>query len=215
MSRRKRLSIRSVPALCGIAGPLILVFGDLAASFLTADYSMISDTISALALTPTGWLQTIGFLIMGLLIELFVIGLVFSIRGTRGFHTGIALLASLGFGLLLIGAFRTDPSGAPHSIEGTIHTVTAYAMSLVFPAGIVLLSPSLRGDPDWRNVFAYTLVAAVLALALTVGLFLLPAPMSWFGLYERIIVGNVIIWTEVMAIHLLQLSLKREGQPQS
>jgi hypothetical protein len=215
MSPPKRLSLRSVPALCGIVGPLILVFGDLTASFLTADYSMIRDTISSLALTPTGWLQTIGFLIMGLLIELFVIGLLFSIRGTRGFHTGIALIASLGFGLLLIGAFPTDPAGAPHSVEGTIHTVTAYAMSLVFPAGIMLLAPSLRGDPNWRNLFVYTLVAAGLALALTVGLFLLPAPMSWFGLYERIIVGNVIVWTEVMAIHLLRLSLRHQTQPRS
>lgn len=215
MSLPKRLSIQSVPALCGIAGPLILVSGDVTASLLTADYSMISDTISSLALTPLGWLQTIGFLIMGLLLELFVVGLFFSIRGARGFRPGMALLACLGFGLLLIGAFRTDPSGAPHSVEGTIHTITAYAMSLVFPAGIVLLAPSLRADPNWRNVLAYTLVAALLALTLTIGLFLLPDRMNWFGLYERIIVGNVLVWTEVMAVHLLRLSLQHEGQPRS
>lgn len=215
MSAPKRLSIKSVPALCGIAGPLILVIGDLTASLSTPDYSMISDTISDLALTPLGWLQTIGFLIMGLLVELFVAGLFLSIRRARGFHPGIALLACLGFGLLVIAAFRTDPAGGPYTVDGTIHSVTAYALSLVFPVGVLLLAPSLGRDPNWRNMFIYTLVAGVLALALTLGLFYLPDRMNWFGLYERIIVANVIIWTEVMAIHLLRLSLICEPETES
>lgn len=213
MSSFKRLNINSAPALAGIAGPLILVVGDLAASLSTPSYSMISNSISSLALTPLDWLQTVGFLVMGLLVEVFVAGLFFNIRRARGFHLGIGLLVCLGFGLLLIGAFRMDPAGWPSTIEGTIHSATAYALSLLFPIAILLLAPSLKSDPNWKGTFVYTLVAGVLALALTMGLLWLPDRMGWFGLYQRIAVANVIIWIEVIAVHLLRLSLRQQPKP--
>ncbi len=213
MSSFKRLNINSAPALAGIAGPLILVVGDLAASLSTPNYSMISNSISSLALTPLGWLQTVGFLVMGLLVEVFVAGLFFNIRRARGFRLGIGLLVCLGFGLLLIGAFRMDPAGWPSTIEGTIHSATAYALSLLFPIAILLLAPSLKSDPNWKGTFVYTLVAGVLALALTMGLLWLPDRMGWFGLYQRIVVANVIIWVEVIAVHLLRLSLRQQPKP--
>ena len=208
-----RLNINSAPALAGIVGPIVVVVGDLAASLSTPNYSIISDSISSLALTPIGWLQSICFLAMGLLEVFFVIGLFFNIRRARGFHPGIGLLAFCGFGLMLIGAFRMDHPGAP-PIEGIIHTIASYGLGLLFPIAILLLTPSLKSDPNWKNIFVYTLVAGVLALALIMGLFLLDQ-RGWFGLYERIIVANVIIWVEVVAVHLLRLSLRREPKPQS
>ena len=213
MSSFKRLNINSAPGLAGIAGALILVVGDLTASLSTPNYSIISDSISSLALTRLGWLQTVGFLMMGLLVEVFVAGLFFNIRRARGFHLGIGLLVCLGFGLLLIGAFRMDPVGAQHTVEGMIHSATAYALSLVFPIAILLLAPSLKSDPNWKGTFVYTLVAGVLALALTMGLLWLPDRMGWFGLYQRIVVANVITWVGLIAVHLLRLSLRRQPKP--
>jgi hypothetical protein len=37
----------------------------------------------------------------------------------------------------------------------------------------------------------------------------LPDDISWFGLLERILVANMIIWVEVAAIDLLRLSVHR------
>ena len=209
----KRLNINSAPALAGIVGPIVVVVGDLAASLSIPNYSLVRDSISSLALTPVGWLQSICFLAMGLLEVFFVAGLFFNIRRARGFHPGIGLLAFCGFGLMLIGAFRMDHPGAP-PIEGIIHTIAASGLGLLFPIAILLLTPSLKSDPNWKNIFIYTLVAGVLDLALIMGLFLLDQ-RGWFGLHERIIVANVIIWVEVVAVHLLRLSLRREPKPQS
>jgi hypothetical protein len=36
----------------------------------------------------------------------------------------------------------------------------------------------------------------------------LPDQLSWFGLHERILVANMVIWVEVMAAWLLRLSLR-------
>jgi hypothetical protein len=209
----KRLNIDSVPALVGIVGPIVVVVGDIAASLSTPDYSPVSDSISSLALTPIGWLQSICFLAMGLLLEIFVAGLFFKIRRARGFHAGIGLLAFCGFGLMLIAAFRMDAPGAPRTTAGIIHTIASYGLGLLFPIAILSLAPSLKGTPNWRNIFVYTLVAGVLAFGLIIGAFF-TEQTDWFGLYERIIVANAIVWVEVVAVHLLRLSLRREPKPQ-
>ncbi len=214
MSIFKRLNIHSVLALAGIVGPLVLVIGDLTASLSHTGYSPVSNSISSLALTKIGWLQTIGFLAMGLLVEIFVAGLLFNIHRARGFHLSIGLLVFFGFGLLLIGAFRIDPVGGQRTIEGLIHSAAAYTVFWLFPIAILLLTYSLKSDPNWKNIFAYTLVAGILALVLVIGLLCLPDQWRCFGLYERILVANMVIWVEVTAIQLLRLSLSREQKPQ-
>jgi len=209
----KRLNINTVPALVGIVGPIVVIVGDITASLSIPGYSPIRDSVSSLALTGIGWLQSIGFLAMGLLLEIFVAGLFFNIRRAQGFHAGIVLLALCGFVLMLIAAFHMDHPGAP-PIDGTIHTIASYGLGLLFPIAILSLAPSFKSTPNWKNIFIYTLIAAVLAFGLIIGAFF-TEQTGWFGLYERIIVANAIIWVEVVAVHLLRLSLRREPKPQS
>jgi len=209
----KRLNIHSVPALVGIVGPIVVAVGDLAASSSVPGYSPIRDSVSSLALTSIGWLQSICFLAMGLLLEIFVAGLFFNLRRARAFHAGIVLLALCGFVLMLIATFHMDHPGAP-PIDGTIHTIASYGLGLLFPIAILSLAPSLKSSPNWKNIFVYTLVAGILALALIFGA-LLAEQRGWFGLYERIIILNALVWVEVVAIHFLRVLLKREPKPQS
>ena len=208
----KRLNIDSVPPLVGIVGPIVVVVGDIAASLSAPGYSPIRDSVSSLALTSIGWLQSICFLAMGLLLEIFVAGLFFNIRRVRGFHAGIILLALCGFVLMLIATFHVNHTGAP-PIDGTIHTISSYSLGLLFPIAILSLAPSFKSTPNWKNISVYTLVAGVLAFALIIGA-LLTEQTGWFGLYERIIVANAIIWVEVVAIHFLRLLRRREPEPQ-
>jgi hypothetical protein len=210
----KRLNINTVPALVGIVGPIVVVVGDIAASLSTSNYSPVSDSVSSLALTPIGWLQSICFLAMGLLLEIFVAGLFFNIRRARGFHAGIVLLALCGFVLMLIAAFHMDAPGALRTTDGIIHTISSYGLGLLFPIAILSLAPSLKSTPNWKNILLYTLVAGILAFALIIGAFF-AEQTGWFGLYERIIILNALVWVEVVAIHSLRLLLRREPKPQS
>ena len=209
----KRLNINSVPAIVGIVGPVVVIIGDLAASLSIPGYSPIRDSVSSLALTSIGWLQSICFLAMGLLLEIFVAGLFFNIRRARGFHAGIVLLALCGFVLLLIATFHMDHSGAP-PVDGTIHTIASYGLGLLFPIAVLSLAPSLKNTPNWRNIFVYTVIAGVLALVLILGA-LLAEQRGWFGLYERIIILNALVWVEVVAVHFLRLILRQELKPES
>lgn len=209
----RRLSVHSIPAIAGIVGPVVYFAGDITASLSTPNYSPIRNSISSLALTSIGWLQTIGFLVLGLLIEVFVVGLFISIRRARGFNPGLALLLLCGFGMMMIGAFRMDAAGGSHTVQGTIHSATAYALALLLPIALLLLTPSLKSDQRWGGIYAYTLFAGILGLALVAGLIWLRNLAGWFGLYERIMVANVTIWVAVAAANLMRLSLRRMPRP--
>jgi len=201
------LNIYSLLALAGIVGPVFLIITFLTAAFSVSGYSFIGDSISSLAWTPMGWLQSIGFLFAGFMVVFFTLGLFFSIRGTRGFKIGIGLIVLFGFGLLIIGAFKDDPAGSPHTIQGMIHMVTAGIVFSVFPIGSLLIGLSLRKDPYWKGLFIHTIFTTGLASAFVIGYLFLPEQLSWFGLYERVLLLNIVIWLEIMAIKLLRLSL--------
>jgi len=210
----KRLNINSVPAIVGIVGPIVVIAGDFSAALSIPGYSPVRDSVSSLALTGVGWLQSICFLAMGLLLEIFVAGLFFNIRRARGFRAGIVLLALCGFVLMLIATFHMDAPGGPRTIDGTIHAIASYGLGLLFPIAILSFAPSFKSTLNWKGIFVYTLIAGVLALALILGA-LLAEQRGWFGLYERIIILNALVWVEVVAIHSLRLLLKREPKPHS
>ncbi|MGP8079925.1 MAG: DUF998 domain-containing protein [Dehalococcoidales bacterium] len=206
-----KLDIHGILAVAGIVGPLVLIALDLSAALAVPKYDLIRDSISSLALTSLGWIQTIGFLVIGLLIEIFTAGLFLNIKRQRGFDFGIFLMVLFGFGMLLIGAFRTDAVGAPATVNGRIHLVGAYGVLGLFPVAVALMLSSIRNDPQWNGIFRYSIITGVIALGLAVGRIFLPH-LSWFGLYERLTVANAIAWVEVSAIWLLRLSLRRQRE---
>jgi hypothetical protein len=205
----RRLNIYSALAVAGMIAPVMLTVGDLTAALSTQGYSLIRNSISSLALMPIGWLQTIGFLALGLLVEIFAAGLLFNMKRMRWFHAGIAIFVIFGFAMLLIGAFRTDPVGAARTIEGRIHGLTATTAFSLFPVAILCLMPSIKRDDDWKNLYRYTRVTFILAVILMAITRIFQEKSGWFGLAERLLVANIIIWVEVTAIRLFILSLKR------
>lgn len=208
-SLTERMNIHSALAFAGIAGPVVLVVTDATAGIGAENYSFISGSISSLALTRIGFLLVIGFMAIGLLVEIFVAGLLYNIRHHRGFHLGIAMLVFLGFALLLVGAFRTDPVGAPDTVEGTIHGLAAFVVFWLFPIAILVLAPSIKRDTAWTSLHRYTIIAAILALILALLATFIKDHISWFGLLERLLVANLIIWVGTAAFRMLCISIKR------
>ena len=207
------LDAYGILALAGIIGPLVLVALDITAAISQPKYSLIKDSISALGLTSLGWIQTIGFVVFGLLVEIFTAGLFLNIRRKHLFDLGIGLLTFFGFGLAMIGLFRTDPIGGLPTWSGRIHVWAAYSVLGLFPVSLAMLLSSIRDDPNWHGLYHYTVVTGILALGMAVGRLFLPSNINWFGLYERILVGNVIIWVEVYAIRLLLSPPRRRRKP--
>lgn len=207
-----KLNAHSVVAAAGIIGPLMLTIGDLTAALSNPDYSLIKNSISSLALTNIGWLQTIGFLALGLLVEVFTTGFMFSVKRFRWFHLGIGLFVFFGFAMLLIGAFHTDPVGIERTTEGRIHGYIATSAFTLFPVAVLCFLPSLKRDDNWKDLYRYTQVTFYLAVALLALTRIFQETSGWFGIAERLLVANMIIWVEVMAVRLFVLSLRRSSK---
>jgi hypothetical membrane protein len=205
----KKLNIHSAVAVAGIVGPLMLTIGDLTAAIANPDYSLVENSISSLALTGIGWLQTIGFLALGLLVEIFTTGFMFSVKRFKWFHMGIALFVFFGFAMLLIGAFHTDPVGVARTTEGRIHGYIATTAFTLFPVAILCFIPSIKRDDNWKDLYRYTTVTFYAALVFLVVTRIFQETSGWFGLAERLLVANMMIWVEVMAVRLFILSLRR------
>jgi hypothetical membrane protein len=205
----KKCNIHTVLAVAGIIGPIFLIIGDLSAGLSSPGYSIIQNSISSLALTNIGWLQTIGFLALGLLVEGFTAGLLFNMKGAKRFYLAITLFVFFGFAMLLVGAFATDPVGAERTIEGRIHGFMASTAFLLFPVGLILMLPSIKKDPKWKALYRYSFITFIVAVALMVVVKFLPEENFLFGLLERLLVANMILWVEVSAVNIFIISLKR------
>jgi hypothetical protein len=208
MASLRHLNLFGMVALAGVVIPFLMLLTEAVLIYFNPGYNPIVESISALGLKPLGWVQSISFLMVGLLTEIFAFGLYFSIKRRVGFRTAIALLVFFGFGLLLIGAFRTHPSGGSYTVENIIHYLTAHTIFALFPIACFLMAISLRADPGWKVLFGYTVVTGVIAAVLVILWISFQFQINWFGLYERILVANAVIWLEVMAINLLRLSIR-------
>jgi hypothetical protein len=204
-----KLNLHSALAIAGIIGPLLLTIGDLTAALTAPGYNLVKDSISSLALTGIGWLQTIGFLALGLHVEIFTTGLMFSVHRRKWFHLGIGIFVFFGFAMLLIGAFHTDPLGAARTTEGRIHGLMATTAFTLFPIAILCLLPSLRMYNNWKELYRYSKVTFYVAVGFLVLTRVFQDTSGWFGLGERLLVANIVIWVEVMAVRLFILSLRR------
>ena len=192
----------------GKDGTPITIGMDLIAAFTQPNYSLVRQSISSLALTSMGWIQTIGFMLIGLMVESFTAGLYLNIKRRRGFGFGTALLAFFGFGMLVLGTFHTRAVGAPATFSSRVHAVAADCVLGLFPIALALMLTSIKNDRRWKRMFSYTVITGVIAVALAACYPFLPKGFQFFGLYERLMVLNSIIWLGTFAVRLLFLSFQ-------
>jgi hypothetical protein len=74
---------------------------------------------------------------------------------------------------------------------------------------LALMLTSVKNDQRWHRMFIYTVVTAIIAVALAACYPFLPNGFQFFGLYERLMVLNAITWLGTFAVRLLILSFRR------
>ncbi len=112
--------------------------------------------------------------------------------------------------LAAIFPLRQDSAGVTYDPGG--HIVAGIAFFLSSAVGLIVLSRRLAGDPRWRSLAAYTLVAGVVALAgfVAMGALVMPdeAPLhDWAGLAQRALILVVLFPCRmVLSARLLQVA---------
>jgi hypothetical protein len=190
-------------AVAGIIGPVLFVSVLLALSVLEYDFILgigwqpVADPAgawpSALALGPFGLVQVANFVVSGLLLAFFSLGLHLGTTNGHGSPLGPALLFVAGTAMTLMG-FETDPIRRvePRSLHGLIHDAAYVIFVLAFLGALFSLWRRFEADPSWRGHTRYTLATGILAVLLL----LLP------GVAYYLFIVALLAWIEVSAIRL-------------
>ncbi len=209
--RPKRRSVIAALAAAGIAGPVMFAVVALVQSLLRPDHGLVEHPISALAAGPSGWVQSVNFLVFGLLMIAYAIGLHLGIRPSRAGMVGVAFLVLSGVGLMWGGMFpATDATGAFD--EDRVLHIPGFIMTFLGAGiGFIMMSRRMARDPRWRRFATYALATGIVMLVLIVagGGFVRPpgAPLHpWLGLFQWVLLAVWFPCTIVLALRLLRVA---------
>jgi hypothetical protein len=190
-------------AIAGMIGPVLFGTVLLALSVLEYDFMLgigwrpVADPAGAwpsgLALGPYGPAQVANFVVSGLLLAFFSLGILLGTRNGHSSPLGPALLFVAGTALTLMG-FETDPIRriGPRSLHGLIHDAAFVIFVLAFLGALFSLWRRFEADPPWRGHARYTLATGIIAVLLL----LLP------GVAYYLFIVALLAWIEVSAIRL-------------
>jgi hypothetical membrane protein len=157
----------------GVVGPILFIVVFLVEGATRPGYSAWRHYVSQLATGDGGWVQVVNFLVCGVLVLLFAIGLRLSIRGTRGSIGGPVFLALFAIALLVAGIFTTDPAlGYPvgaayvHTMHGMLHGLAGLAAFTTLPAAAFVMAWHFSAEKRDRRWVVYSLTVGVLMIGL-------------------------------------------------
>ena len=164
---------------CGIiAGPLYIFLGLLQMA-IRPGFDITRHALSLLANGDLGWIQTLNFLVTGLLLVAGAVGVKRALQSGRGSQWAPRMLGLYGLGLIGASIFRADPAlgfppgtpveNNPISWHGLMHFVVGTIGFIGFIAACFIFARRFRSlqKPGWAW---YSLITGILFLASFVGI---------------------------------------------
>jgi hypothetical membrane protein len=188
----------------GIAGPVLFVAVFLVAGVLRAGYDPFRHPVSSLSFGPAGWIQATSFVLTGLLVVAYAVGLR---RAGAGLWAPI-LVALVGVGLVGAGFFLTDPiSGYPPGVpplprtpHGVFHDLFSTPVFTALPAACFVVAYRLRRTAFGIYSLASGLGVIVFFVLTSVGFAQNPALVGIGGLLQRITLLIGFGWLAALAV---------------
>jgi hypothetical protein len=202
---------------CGVAAGPLFVLGSALARIARTGYSWQRHPISSLALGPRGWIQSLNFVVSGLLLLAFVRGLDRAGSRVPSTRWGARLLDAAAVLLIAAGFFATEPvSGYPpgtparpttYTIHGAVHLACAVLGFIVIVGAMFVFARAFarRGERGWTIYSAASGVLTIAAFALTLqGISQKPGWVAFGGLFERVAFVVALAWLTAIASGFLR-----------
>lgn len=185
--------------ICGmIAGPLYLAVG-LAQALTREGFDLGRHSLSALANGPGGWIQTLNFVVTGLLVIAAAAGIRRALRPRSGISAWI--LAGFGVSMLLAAIFPADPvdgfpvgtpAGMPETISttGLIHFAAGAFGFLTLAVSCIAFGITMARSSRRYPALAWpSIIAGALVIAGFMAPAFLPAAGPVAGIWFSVVVG--------------------------
>jgi hypothetical protein len=202
---------------CGaVAGPLFSAAW-LIQGVVRSDYDALRHPISSLAFGELGWVQRAVFVVTGMLMLAFAVGLNRGLRPRGGSRWGTLLIAGLAVGLIGAGIFVADPlSGYPpgtpgrpveRTLEGRLHDLFGIPVFVGLPAACFVFARRFAGwgEGGWATYsFVTGLLFAVAFVLASLGFGQAEGFVAFGGLFQRTALTVGWAWLTLLAAHLLR-----------
>ncbi|HTK11608.1 MAG TPA: DUF998 domain-containing protein [Ktedonobacteraceae bacterium] len=198
---------------CGVVAPLLFLAVLLIEGAIRSGYSAWVYSVSLLALTDRGWVQTSNFLLYGCLILWFALGVRRALPSGKGSTWGPLLLGIYGLGLIIAGLFVTDPlpgyppgtpDDLPMTLFGLVHMLGAFLGVGALTAALFVFAGRFQANASWRGWALPTRAAGILFP----GLFLLTMAAELgvpAGFVQRLAVIVGWSWITCFAFKLVRM----------
>jgi hypothetical protein len=213
----QRPALTTVLLACGVVGPILFSVVVLVQGATRPGYNALHHPVSALSLGGNGWMQTVNFLVSGMLVLGYAVGLRQVLRPGTGSTWAPILVGICGLGYFAAGIFATDPAfGYPpgvastQSVHGTIHTIVSNVGALSLLVACFVLARRFARTPGWRGWAVFSVVSGVLIVIFGIGSTLASSPDAPFGLLQRLTIAAGWVWMVLVAVRLLTTTLPAE-----
>ena len=178
---------------CGVVGPVIFIATFLIEGATRLGYNSLLLPVSALENGPLGWMQVANFIVFGLFIGGFAVGLRKALVGGIGVIWLPLLEGFVALGLIGDGIFTHDPL---HTVCDILTFTSALLVCLIFARRIA-------GDSRWRGWAIYSIVTGILLVAFLITFGVAMTHNGPAGLFEKLAILVRAIWTVLLAARLL------------
>ena len=208
---------------CGAIGPPLFIAVFLIEGGISAirppGYNPLRHPVSTFAIGDFGWLQTANFLVTGLLLLGFAMGVRLVLRRHHGGIWAPVLIGLIAVGLIGAGVFTADPlsgyppgtpavlEGAARTVHGAMHDAFSALFFLGLPAACCVVGYRFAraGHRRWARYSIGTAAVFVAGFILAaVGFAQNPAFVSIGGLLQRLTVIVGLTWMTALALHLIR-----------
>ena len=176
--RLSRPTSDAMLATSGVIAAVSFIVAFTLEGLVRPGYSPWRHAVSKLSTGEGGWVQVVNFLVSGVLVLAFAVGLWRNLPPRRSSRIAAVLVALFATALLVAGVFATDPAldypeptgaNAAHTLHGLIHGLAGLACFSLVSAAIFALAMGVRGTAKWRGWPAALAACGVLVVVFFAG----------------------------------------------
>ncbi len=167
-------------------------------------------TLSDLALTRYGWIETLSMCVLAVCVIAVGVGLYRTALQRRETRIALGMFVITSIALFAIAGFKSSDTAAMTPFV-FIHRASVGVLTVCFPVVCLMMVSPLRSDPRWKSLALYSAIAGAIGLALDIFGAVLPRDFQHnvAGLWEKLFMADGVIWCQVFAVKLFIESRRR------
>jgi len=205
--------MKKIGPWAGMLGPALFALTFTLNGLLRPGYHPVRMYVSELSIGPQGWIQQVNFMVLGLCLAAFAVGVSKAFPAGKASRAGPVLLGIIAACYFISGPLVTDPAAMfdnQRTVHGFLHGIFGALVFSLSPACCFVFLRRFRADAAWRRMRPWTLLAGIV-MALVVVLMKiaqpLPSPLNpWAGLIQRCSMLTFYAWVITFALGLKRRS---------